>query len=52
MWVLEHGCDAGMYIVVVHDVSGGAALYCFKFVVVRGCMWVPDDAKMGRTSVV
>ena len=25
--MLEHGCDAGMSIVVVHDVSGCAALW-------------------------
>ena len=31
-------------IVVVHDASGLAALYCFKFVDVGVCMWVPDDA--------
>ena len=36
--MLEHGCEAGMSIVVVHDV------YCFKFVDVGGGMWVPDDA--------
>ena len=42
--MLEHGCDAGMSTVVVHDVSGSAALYCFKFVDIGGCMWVPDDA--------
>ena len=30
--MLEHGCDAGMSIVVVHDPSGCAALYRFKFV--------------------
>ena len=31
-------------IVVVHDVSGGAALYFFKFVDIGGCMWIPDVA--------
>ena len=30
--------------VVMHDVSGLAALYHFKFVAVGVCMWVPDDA--------
>ena len=42
--MLEHGCDAGMSIVGLHDTSGGAALYCFKFEGVGFCMWVPDDA--------
>ena len=39
--MLEHGCDAGMAIVVVHDVYG---MYCFRFVDVGRCMWVPGDA--------
>ena len=39
--MLEHGCDAGMSGVVMHDVSGCAALYHFKFVDVDGCLWVP-----------
>ena len=38
--MLEYGCDVGMYIVVVHDVSGRAALYCFKCVDVGGCTYV------------
>ena len=42
--MLEHGCDAGMSSVVMHDVSGWAALYHFKFVDVGVCMWVPYDA--------
>ena len=42
--MLEHGCDAGMSIVVVHDVSGCAALYHFEFMDVGGCVRVPDDA--------
>ena len=31
-------------IVVVHDVSGCAALYYLKFVDVGGCVRVPHDA--------
>ena len=33
-----------MSIVVVHDVSGSAALYHFEFMDVGGCVRVPDDA--------
>ena len=42
--MLEHGCDAGLSIVVMHDVSGRAALYHFNCVDVGGCLWVPYDA--------
>ena len=42
--MLEHGCDAGLSSVVMHDVSGRAALYHFKFGGVGVCMWVPYDA--------
>ena len=42
--MLEHSCDAGLSSVVMHDVSGQAALYHFKFVDVGGCLWVPYDA--------
>ena len=38
--MLEHGCDAGLTSVVMHDVSSRAALYHFKFVDVGGCSWV------------
>ena len=39
--MLEHGCDAGMSIVVVHDVSGCAALYHFEF----RCWWLCEGSR-------
>ena len=32
------------HVIVVHDVSGCAALYHFEFMDVGGCVRVPDDA--------
>ena len=43
--MLEHGSDAGISIVVLHDTSI-AERRCIvsSFVGVGVCMWVPDDA--------
>ena len=55
--MLSHGCDAGMSIAVVHDVSGSAALTshvssCWMLEALCGCQMMLACSEMGRTSVV